>query len=128
MADIDWSNIPREVIAIDTLGPPDVLFVGYIGEDNGAILTLVYNTYYVGMFNGDLFAAIGAYNFTYLVLPFQEYEIIESGTQGYPGLYHGFLVVPHPFELPPIAEGVLTDASLVFIPFHCDDTPPEYWG
>lgn len=127
MADIDWSNIPREVIAIDTLGPPDVLFVGYFGEDNGPMITIVYNTYYVGMFDGDLFAAIGAYNFTYLVLPLSPYEVIDNGLY-YTGASNGFEVVPHPFELPPIAVGQLSGESFVFIPFHCDDTPPEYWG
>jgi hypothetical protein len=128
MADIDWSNIPREVIDLDPLGPPDVLFVGYFGEDNGAKVVVPHNTFYVGLFDGDLLADPDAYGFNYLVQSYYAFDVIESGTQGYPGLSNGTEVVPYPWEDLPIAVGQLAGASLIFIPFHCDEVNNEYWG
>jgi hypothetical protein len=125
MSDGDWSNIPREVIDIDTLGPPDVLFVGYIGEDNGAFITIVYNTFYLGLFDGDQLVLTGTFPYVTLIDPLSFYAVIGNGLY-YTGAFGE--IIPYPFELPPIAEGQLSGASLIFIPFHCDEVNNEYWG
>jgi hypothetical protein len=119
MADGDWSNIPREVIALDTYGTEFVAPAGWtldsfvVPLSDLAIEIIPVNSYpYVTQ----------AYSMT----PFAGTEQLNPGV--YIGGNANTDIIPLEFQPLPIPESSQSSASIEIIFLDGDNTPVEYWG
>ena len=121
MADIDWSNYPREVIALDTLGQEETASTFIWDWDLDAEVQTLDPL-------GQVDALEDAYPYVTVIVPLDTYGELESGTAGYPGLANGTEIIPLEFQPLPELRGITSSKSLIIIPLGCLDEPNEFWG
>ena len=123
MADIDWSNIPREIIALDTLGQVDL------------VSTAIWDWYrdkqvevLVELGQADTVDS-NTYPYVTEIIPLDNpFGEIESGTAGYPGLANGTEIILLEFQPLPELNGITSFSSIQIVLLEGSDLPIEYWG
>ena len=121
MADIDWSNIPREVVALDTLGQVDTTNTtdwDWYRDKQIEVLDPL----------GQVDILPNAYPYVTTIVPYQDLDILESGTPGYPGLALGTEIVPLEFQPLPELNAITSFSSIQIVLLEGSDVPIEYWG
>lgn len=121
MADIDWSNIPKEVIALDTLGQTEVLITAW------SYVTLVIPL--DGLIDNT--ELIGANAYPYITEPYtmSPFAIEEPLTLGiYIGGNANTNIIPLEYQPLPELTGITSSESIHVVLLGCDDKPVEFWG
>jgi hypothetical protein len=121
MADGDWSDIPREVIALEFDDEPPV----------ESIIISAWPYVTVVMTLGGVFdiEEISANAYPYVTEVYtMSFDGEFLGTPNYMGEENGFLTIPLEFQpLPPLTSSI-SGTGIQIIPLGCLEEPSEFWG
>lgn len=120
MADGDWSDIPREVILLDTLGQSDM--TDTVTWDWNTIDKLAVTLDPLGQTD----TAVNPYPWDNVVVD------LGLGQTDIPweylGLVNGTLPIPLEYQTLPELNGITAGASILIVPLNDLNTPHEYWS